>query len=368
LYDIIVAGDLLADETQHVTVTGVTPESANVLSVTEGKLDITPGGAGNVALNCAGLGCKTIMLGSIGWDDAGRRVTRALTEGGVDFRVSYGEADTRARRRIVSNCGMILRLNRNNYCSVSSLLRTFEFMEEDWSHQVLVLSDYGGHFLTGPSHEATDNVRDVVSAACARHIPILVDPPRDGNWKPFGSGQTIFKPNLRQALTFMQQNGLPFDDPGFKHGWDVDDPSAVPDLESVKAFMTRLAQAAQKEGVHYSALWVTMGAGGSAIYSTKDVIRWFKPTVPVEVRDVTGAGDTAIAVMAAVMAHGEPVNNGAKLANIAGGIAVQKRGCWKANWDEIFVALKKLYPSDAAVLDRNSLFRTAHRCASLEKP
>lgn len=367
--DVIVVGDLIADETQHVTVAGTTPENANVLNVLEGPLDITPGGAGNVALNCAGLGLKTVLYGATGGDDVGRQLRQAIHRGGVTARYcTYGEAPTRARRRIVTSDGMLLRLNRNG-CLPASLAadapaeEAAAAMRDDPSPQVLVLSDYGGGFLSEPS------LGELISDACRRHIVILVDPPRDGNWKRFGSGQTVFKPNIRQALKFMRRF-YPYDDSKWKHGWNVDDTSAVVDPHLAVLFVRHLAQALEQEGVVFKGLWITLGPGGSVIYGVDhDSATHFPVVAPVEVRDVTGAGDTALAVMAGVLAIGEPFSNGIKLANVAAGVAVQRRGCWQANWDEIIAALHKLYPVvTRGDLEGDSLFRTAYRCAGLEKP
>ncbi len=364
MYDIIVAGDLLADETQHVTVTGPSPENANVLSVTEGKLECSPGGAGNVALNCAGLGRSTMLLATIGRDDASHVTRDALYRGKVhpDLVFQLGHR-IRARRRIVSPDGMLLRLNRNTTVSESNLVTAAHYLENEL--QVLVLSDYGGGYLTNE-----DALHKVLNRACEVKCPILVDPPRDGNWKRFGSGHTIFKPNIRQAVTFLRRAAAAFNEPPFVPFWYVDDSSIVLNRTQACELACNLAAAMRSEGIVSNGVWITLGPGGSVVYnsSREVVVDHYPVSSQVEVRDVTGAGDTAMAVMAAALSKGEPFANGVKLANIAGGIAVQKRGCWKANWDEIIAVLNRLHPdSVSGDLDVDSLFRTAMRCAGLEK-
>lgn len=359
MYDIIVAGDLLADETQHVTVTGPTPENANVLSVTEGKLECSAGGAGNVALNCAALGRSTVLLGTVGTDSASDAVRNALYRGRVHPDLLHQRGHLiRARRRIVSPDGMLLRLNRNTTVTDSHLGTVVRLLDN--ALQVLVLSDYGGGYLANK-----DSVRTVLNRAAEVQAPVLVDPPRDGDWARYGSGRTIFKPNIRQAMAFMRRAALAFDEPAFAPPWDPNDPSLVLGYPEAASLANALAASLKAEGVLFQVLWITLGAGGSVVYSERDIVHHFPLRQPVEVRDVTGAGDTALAVLAAVMSNDEPIRCGVVLANVAGGIAVRKRGCWVANWDEIIAEVTKLYPRGDA--EGEQILATAKVCAGLEK-
>lgn len=370
MHDIIVAGDLIADETQHVVVTGPTTENANVIGVTEGALEITPGGAGNVALNCAALGKTVIFMASIGRHMDDQDLRSAFYRGKVSPDLLTCSTRTRARRRVVSPDGMLIRLNRNTVCDKSHLRNLPQYMEEDPSPQILVLSDYDGGYLTNGREPSTD-LRMVLHEACSRHMSILVDPPRNGKWYEFRSGQTIFKPNIRQALAYMRKT-TPFDNPDFHHGWDVNDTSAVVPRDAAVLFARHLAQALEADGVINKGLWITLGPGGSVVFNTeRDVATYYPVLEPVEVRDVTGAGDTAMAVMAVVLAIDAPFEHGVKLANIAGSIAVQKRGCWKANWDEIITAIHRIYAGKECAGsfrdDGAFLLNTACRCAGKEK-
>jgi bifunctional ADP-heptose synthase (sugar kinase/adenylyltransferase) len=148
--------------------------------------------------------------------------------------------------------------------------------------------------------------------------------------------------------------------------WNFVDSSEVASADTYVDFMRAITQTAGEAGIPYFAIWVTLGPGGSALTFAHGHPILLPLQQPVEVRDVTGAGDTSIAVMAAVLCEAgmrdDSVEVGARLANVAGSVAVQRRGCWHANWDEIIKAIRI---EEGTVVDL--LTPQALRCAGREK-
>ncbi len=286
---VLVAGDLMLDRYWHGATERISPE-APVPVVHVREEEGRPGGAGNVALNLAVLGARVTLLGVTGEDEAAGRLERALTEAGVACAFERdGRFPTITKLRVVSRQQQLIRLDFEDgfpgYEADGLLAR---FRERLANHQAVVLSDYGKGTLADP--------RAWIEAARAAGVPVLVDP--KGRDFDRYAGATLLTPNLAEFEA-------------------VAGPCA--DEAELEA---RALELRKRLGLEH--LLVTRGEQGMTLAGEGGCHHL--PTRAREVFDVTGAGDTVIATLAAALAAGESMEAATALANLAAGIVVGKLG------------------------------------------
>lgn len=304
---ILVVGDLLLDEYLMSEVTRISPEAPiPVARVVEERY--TLGGAANVAHNLSRLGIQTDLLGLMGNDPPGKRF-RALLEAeriGHEGVISHDDIFTIQKTRVVSQSQQLLRIDREYPTSLfpKHLARRYDFLEKKIPHMnAVVLSDYA----KGVLHPTL--VKKVISLCQQYKVPVLVDP------KPihrsFYKGVTVLMPNHHEAEQLV-------------HLRETDEKSLV-----------RIGKKIQKQ-------WrcnviITCGARGMLVFEGSNVIK--VETMVREVYDVTGAGDTASALVAAGLAAGLSLSDAACLASVGAGIVVEKFGTATVTLDELRNAL-----------------------------
>jgi D-beta-D-heptose 7-phosphate kinase/D-beta-D-heptose 1-phosphate adenosyltransferase len=291
---VLVIGDVMLDRSIWGDVDRISPE-APVPVLRSVRTTSAPGGAANVAMNLVGLGVKVAQGGFWGNDSEMRELSALLATAGVDCSgmIPCGHS-TISKTRIVSRNQQLLRLDVESaephpagehqalLERSLALVRTVD---------AVVLSDYAKGALS------TQLCRAVIALARDRRIPVLVDP-KDRDFSKY-SGATTICPNLQELglVTGISSRNL---------------------VELLAAAQKLVGQL----GIDY--LTVTMSEKGIRILYPGSVFH--SPTRAREVFDVTGAGDTVIATLAASLAAGLDPETAVTLSNIAAGIVVAKTG------------------------------------------
>lgn len=287
---VLVVGDVMLDRYWHGMSTRISPE-APVPVVNVNQTEDRPGGAANVALNMSALGCKVSLVGVIGNDEAGEILQRSLAAAKVqaDFQISATKP-TVTKLRVISHHQQLLRMDfEDKYGPEDScdFVAKVERLISDVD--VLVLSDY-----------AKGSLQDCSSLIALAHkvgIPVLVDPKGD-DFNRY-QGADVITPNFAEFETIVGE--------------------CASEEEIVARGETLMA------GLDLQALLVTRGEHGLSLLRPGQA-ELHLPARGREVFDVTGAGDTVIATLAAAIASGQRLPEATALANIAAGIVVGKLG------------------------------------------
>jgi D-beta-D-heptose 7-phosphate kinase / D-beta-D-heptose 1-phosphate adenosyltransferase len=310
---VLVVGDLMLDCFVYGEVERISPEAPiPVLQVKRAAAML--GGAGNVVRNLAALGASPRLVASIGDDEAGRRIAQLIAETAQEARlVRLPGRPTTVKTRFVAAAHQLLRTDAEDpraldASALDELAGAAEAMLE--GARALVLSDYAKGVL------APRLLTRLIAAAKARGVSVVVDP-RGDDYRIY-AGADVVTPNrneLRQA-TRMQV--------------DSDD-------EVVAAASALLAAA----GV--GAVLATRGAQGMTLVASGAPPLHLKSRAR-EVFDVSGAGDTVVATLAAGLAGGATLADAVALANVAAGIVVGKLGTAVTRREELRAALRPAEP------------------------
>ncbi|OOC10262.1 bifunctional D-glycero-beta-D-manno-heptose-7-phosphate kinase/D-glycero-beta-D-manno-heptose 1-phosphate adenylyltransferase HldE [Thioalkalivibrio halophilus] len=322
---VLVAGDLMLDRYWHGATDRISPE-APVPVVHVRDIEQRPGGAGNVALNLAALGGRPDLVGVTGDDTAASDLSALLEEAGVrcHFRRRSGAA-TITKLRVISRHQQLIRLDFEDGfpgATAGDLLADFEPLLSDC--QVVVLSDYAKGALRDP--------QPLIRAARAAGRPVLVDP-KGTDFSAY-RGASLVTPNLAELEAVA---------------------GPCPDTAALERAATGLLR---EHGIE--ALLVTRGAEGMTLFRP-DRPPVHQPARAREVFDVTGAGDTVIATLAAAVAAGETLEDAMHLANLAAGIVVGKLGTATVSPDELRAARHEPGGADRGVLSRAGLMAALER-------
>lgn len=258
----------------------------------------------NAARNLARLDVGVELVGLAGRDEAGEALRRELAAEGIGDGLVYSAARSTTRKtRIIAQGQQLLRLDEEEIVpprpEESALLRE-KVLERLPGCGALVLSDYGkGVLLDGPDGHSL--CAPVIVAARERGIPVLVDP-KGGQWRRYAGAQCVTPNSAEFALACGLEAG---DSPDQRE-------------------RERLA-AALRERHGLERLLLTRGPKGMALFSPDRPPRYIRAAVR-EVADVSGAGDTVIATLAACVAKGLDWEESALVANTAAGVAVGQAG------------------------------------------
>ncbi len=305
---ILVAGDAMLDRYWFGDANRISPEApVPVVRIT--RVEDRLGGAANVAVNIAALGAKAKLLSVIGDDEAGNRVEELLNEKKIEPHLHRDtELKTTVKLRIVARQQQMLRAdfeNRPTRAVLANHLTDFENLIND--SDVLVLSDYGKGGL--------DHIARMIEIARAKSIPVLIDP-KGSNYDRY-KGATVITPNRAELAQVVGE-------------WTSEED------------LTEKAQALRKE-LELEAILLTRSEEGMTLFN--DSGAHSIPAQALEVYDVSGAGDTVIAVMATMIAMGETLTEAMRTANRAGGIVVGKLGTATVSFEELFPnGYEQLFP------------------------
>lgn len=298
----LVAGDAMLDEYWFGDTARISPE-APVPVVRARAAEQRPGGAANVALNVAALGARSVLTAVVGQDDRGERLTKALEQRGVRCAlVRSPTLPTIHKLRVLARSQQLLRIDAEQ--SLQSCASEFGALFSNLVPQTdaVILSDYGKGTLS--------RVAELIAAARAASIPVLIDP----------KGTDFTRYRGAYALT---PNRGEFE--------------AVVGRCADEAELLRKGEALRAE-LELELLLVTRGEQGMTLFEQGSEPLTL-PTQAREVFDVTGAGDTVIALLGAGVAAGLSAADAAALANLGAGIVVGKIGVATASRSELARAL-----------------------------
>ncbi|MBK1670867.1 bifunctional heptose 7-phosphate kinase/heptose 1-phosphate adenyltransferase [Rhodovibrio sodomensis] len=330
---VAVVGDVMLDRFVTGTVERVSPEAPiPVLKV--GRSTAMLGGAGNVLRNLAALGAQPRLVAAVGDDEPGDQVA-ALAEQAAPGAAGLIELPGRAtsvKVRYLAGGQQLLRTDWEDTAALpdAAAERLFAAAAAALDQvQVLVLSDYGKGVLT-PAATAR-----LIDAARQRGVSVIVDP-KAKDYAAY-AGADLVTPN-RAELARATDRDLP--DAG---GADADG--------AVEAGARALIRQSGVAGV-----LATRGAHGMTLVEHAEAAVRHLPAAAREVYDVSGAGDTVVAALAAARAGGLSLADAARIANVAAGIVVGKVGTAVARPDELLRALhaQRLLQAEAKVASRDT--------------
>jgi len=315
---VVVLGDVMLDEYLFGEVSRISPE-APVPIVRVSRERAVLGGAANVAANLKAIGADPVLVGTYQEDAAGLRLRGLLDGLGIPglWLVQDPTRPTIIKTRVIGQQQQMLRIDREDTepfgaGSVAALCRNLEAALDGAG--ALIISDYAKGAVCHP-------VMEKVRALCAaRAIPWIVDP------KPAHAslyrGATLMTPNTKELMELSHLPGRS----------DAD---------------VAVAGRSLMEVLGLEGLLVTRSEKGMALFASEAAHRepWLIPTEAREVFDVSGAGDTVIAVFAASVACGADWKEAAMLANAAAGVVVGKMGTATATPEEIL----KYYQDQEAI-------------------
>jgi len=268
------------------------------------KEEIRLGGAANVALNLSSLGSKVSLIGISGKDSSSAQIFKLLKENKIKNEIVKSNLPTITKLRLLSSKQQLLRVDNEE-----------EFTKEDWnsakkrfdksialnSNNLLIISDYGKGTL--------QDIPGLIKKAKKSKKIVLVDP-KGNNFSKY-KGADVITPNFSE---FIGEVG------------------AVKSEREITAKAKSLIKS-----LKLGALLVTRGPEGMTLFNKEkdNVVRSDFPTQAQEVFDVSGAGDTVIASVAAALSTGLDMTSAVKLANVAAGIVVGKSGTATASISEI---------------------------------
>jgi D-beta-D-heptose 7-phosphate kinase / D-beta-D-heptose 1-phosphate adenosyltransferase len=287
---LLVVGDVMLDRYWYGSTSRISPE-APVPVVNVSQIEDRPGGAANVALNIAALGSAAVLIGVTGADEAAKALADRMQTAGIlaDF-VSSQELPTITKLRVVSRHQQLIRLDfEESFASIPQQDLVKKAEAQLATADALVLSDYGKGALSDP--------QQFIVRARNAGVPVFVDP--KGTAFEKYRGAAVLTPNLTE---FEAVVGHCKDE----HDLIQKGQQLIIDLE-------------------LEALLVTRSEHGMTLIRA-DHSEFHLPAHAQEVFDVTGAGDTVIAVLAASRASGSSWEEGVVIANIAAGMVVGKLG------------------------------------------
>ncbi|MGB7934131.1 MAG: bifunctional D-glycero-beta-D-manno-heptose-7-phosphate kinase/D-glycero-beta-D-manno-heptose 1-phosphate adenylyltransferase HldE [Gammaproteobacteria bacterium] len=316
---VLIVGDVMLDRYWHGVTSRISPE-APVPVVHVGKSEERPGGAANVALNTAVLGSRTRLLGVTGDDEAAGSLEAQLAAAGIDCRFQkLSHTPTVTKLRVISRHQQLIRLDfEDRFQDIDAGRLLAEFRRGLADCDVVVFSDYGKGTLA--------DVTAMIAAARHAGKPVLVDPkaPDFSRYR----GASIITPNLAE---FELAAGPCADEQSLREGG--------------RELLARCG---------IEALLLTRGEQGMTLLRSNETPLHL-PAETREVFDVTGAGDTVIAVLAAVLAAGTNLPEATALANLAAGIVVGKLGTASVTLPELQRAVQRGPGAGCGELTREQL-------------
>ncbi len=321
---ILLVGDMILDRYQYGSTERVSPE-APIVVLAATREEHLLGGCGNVASNLAALGAEVRCVSVVGRDEAAARVRELLGTHGIDAGdlVTDASRPTIRKTRVVSQSQQLLRIDEEQVRPLDAAIEAtlLERIEAQMQGvDIVVVSDYGKGVLT----------ERVLERLCrAKSGPRVLVDPKGRSYERY-RGAHIITPNKLEAET---ATGISLDEP-----------------DGIRRAALELCRIAK---LH--AAVITLGAKGMYCCLADGSQEWSIPAVARSVYDVTGAGDTVLAVMAFTLAAGAGIDDAMRLATLAAGIVVQKVGVVAVTPVEIERALHDTVSSGSKLLSRGDL-------------
>lgn len=305
---VAIVGDLILDTYWWGNVDRISPE-APVPVVALKKKELRVGGAANVALNAVSMGAKTTVLSVIGKDDDGEELIGLLKEAGIETGYVLQDADriTTNKTRIMSRNQQMMRLDAEITSDISKqseslLLEQVKKLFATEKPDILILEDYNKGVLT-------ETLITALVKLCKEQGVITSVDPKKKNFLSY-KGVTIFKPNLKEV-----KEGL---------NLQVDQVTLSSMNDIHKALQAHL---------QHEISFITLSEKG--VFYQKGDEHTLIPTHIRNIADVSGAGDTVIAVASLAYAATKNMHLAAEMANIAGGLVCEEVGTAPINKERL---------------------------------
>ncbi len=307
---ILVVGDVMLDKYYYGEVTRISPEApVPVTHVTDMKE--TLGGAANVAHNLALLGCATSIAGFVGDDFHCQSLLDKFTARGIEYKgLIHTDRPTTTKLRVIGGHQQMLRLDFEEADPVrgpfAERLRGYVEMKLGEHLDAVIISDYGKGACT------EETCQQVIRLCHDFHVPVIVDP-KGVNWEKYTQVDYI-TPNLKELNAIL--------------------PEPIKNRDGAVETAARYAM----QRFQLGHMLATRSENGLSLVTDTEVTHI--PTKAQEVFDVSGAGDTVIAVFAMGLAGGLSPADSAYMANLAASVVVAKLGTYAVSKEELLAALK----------------------------
>jgi len=296
---VMVVGDVMLDRYWFGAVDRISPEApVPVVRITRDEERL--GGAANAALNVVTLGAQATLLTVLGTDEPGQHLRELLAQAGIQAELELDPLlHSTVKLRIIGRAQQLIRLDFENQPPGELLLRLLDRYTQALAvHDAVLCSDYGKGGLT--------HLPRMIELARAAGKAVLVDP-KGSDYTPY-AGASVLTPNKAELAQVV---GAWKDEAGLG--------------ERAQALRERLG---------ITALVLTRAEEGMSLFDAEG--RLDVPAVAREVYDVTGAGDTVIAILACMLAAGLSLRQALPIANRAGGLVVGKFGTAGVSYAELF--------------------------------
>lgn len=322
---VLVAGDVMLDRYWHGATSRISPEAPVPVVKVEGD-ELRVGGAGNVALNVTALGAGATLSALVGNDSEADTLRKRLEAGRVVCRLLTAPGSrTITKLRIISRHQQLIRLDFEDDFPAESAASIPEAVKGALEGAgALVLSDYAKGTLK--------HAQAMIQAARAAGVPVVVDP-KGTDFERY-RGATVLTPNLAEFEAVV--------------GPCEDEASLVARGEALR------------DQLGLTALLITRSERGMTLLVAGQPALHL-PARAREVFDVTGAGDTVVAVLAAGLAAGMRLPEATALANLAAGVVVGKLGTATVSLDELVEAMQGHTPLPTGVIDEERLLEVLAR-------
>ena len=309
LAEILLVGDVMLDRYYQGRCDRISPEAPVPVLHVRNSFE-RPGGAANVAVNVAAMGCRPRLVGAIGTDYSGGRLRSVLEADGApaDSLVAAAGIPTTTKTRLLAAHQQIARYDEERFLADpgvrDQLLERIAAILP--SSRLAIISDYAKGVC-----DATV-CRAVIEGAKRHGLPIVVDP-KDADFTKY-AGATVITPNRMEAAAVV--------------GRALRDPDDA--IHAAREIRARWP---------IDAVVVTLGEQGLVMVSAEDVA--LIPTQARQVFDVTGAGDTFVATLAAALADGMSLDRACSIANVGAGLQVSRIGTARITWSEVMEEINR---------------------------
>lgn len=301
--NVLVIGDMMLDVYTFGKARRISPEAPVAVIHVESE-EHRAGGAGNVILSLISLGTNVVAIGRVGDDSAGDRLISSLAKEGVDTQAIIRQNDyiTPVKNRIISHSQQMVRVDYEQVMplseqSESMIIERLPTLME--GIQVVAISDYGKGLLS------RNLLAAVISAANERGIPVIADP-KGTDFSKY-AGATLVKPNLSEAIAAAR----------------------LTDQASLESVAKNIF-----DSTKIKHLMITRSEAGISLFN-HDGVREDFPVHAREVKDVTGAGDTVLAMLSYAIANGLSYPEAIQLCNISAGLAIEHVGCARVTLGDV---------------------------------
>ena len=312
---ILVIGDVMLDAYVMGKVNRISPEAPVPIVSLENK-DARIGGAGNVALNLLALGAKPIICGVIGEDSSGDKLLNLFEKNGIstDGLVKSMARKTTVKTRVISNKQQLLRIDSE---STFPLLESEEIKLNNTIQNIINQGVDGIIFEDYNKGVLTDSViQNTIKIAKEKDIPTAVDPKKE-NFLSY-RGVSLFKPNLKELKEGLNLNF---------------------DFNSNKELFEKGIEVLE-EKLQNEISFVTLSENGVFIKNKTE--NYYVPAHVRSISDVSGAGDTVIAVATLCLISGASTKQIAEISNSAGGLVCEKSGVVSISKNDLLKEVSEL--------------------------